>query len=33
VKVAQTIEPKDAATMDVAYAKFRRIYPALRQIG
>jgi xylulokinase len=33
VQVAQTIEPKDAATMDEAYVKYRRVYPALREIG
>jgi xylulokinase len=33
VKVADVIEPKNAATMDEAYAKFRRVYPALREIG
>ena len=33
VKVAHTIKPKDAVAMDEAYTKFRRIYPALRQIG
>jgi xylulokinase len=33
VHVAQTIQPKDAAAMDAAYARFRRVYPALREIG
>jgi xylulokinase len=33
VKVADVIEPKNAATMDEAYVKFRRVYPALREIG
>jgi xylulokinase len=32
VKVAEAIEPKNAATMNEAYAKFRRVYPALREI-
>jgi xylulokinase len=33
VRIAQTIQPKDAAAMDEAYARFRRVYPALREIG
>jgi xylulokinase len=33
VHIAQTIQPKDAAAMDAAYARFRRVYPALREIG
>ena len=33
VHVAQTIQPKNAAAMDAAYARFRRVYPALREIG
>jgi xylulokinase len=33
VHVAQTIQPKDAPAMDAAYARFRRVYPALREIG
>jgi xylulokinase len=33
VHVAQTIQPKDAPAMDEAYARFRRVYPALREIG
>ncbi len=33
VRVAETIAPKDAATMDEAYGRFRRVYPALREIG
>ncbi|MGP8260895.1 MAG: xylulokinase [Acidobacteriaceae bacterium] len=33
VHVAQTIQPRDAAAMDAAYARFRRVYPALREIG
>jgi xylulokinase len=33
VHVAEVIEPKNAAAMDAAYARFRRVYPALREIG
>ena len=33
VHVAETIAPKNAAVMDAAYARFRRMYPALREIG
>jgi xylulokinase len=33
VRVAETIEPKDAVAMDEAYQRFRRVYPALREIG
>jgi xylulokinase len=33
VKVAETIAPENAPAMDEAYNKFRRVYPALRQIG
>jgi len=33
VHVAEVIEPKNAIAMDDAYAKFRRVYPALREIG
>jgi xylulokinase len=33
VKVAETITPKNAPAMAKAYARFRRVYPALRQIG
>ncbi len=33
VHVAETIQPKDAAAMDAAYARFRRVYPALSEIG
>ena len=32
VQVAQQIEPKNAPAMDDAYEKFRRLYPALRDI-
>ena len=33
VRVAETIAPKEAARMDEAYGKFRRVYPALKEIG
>jgi xylulokinase len=33
VQVGQQIEPKDASAMEKAYEKFRRLYPALREIG
>jgi xylulokinase len=33
VQVAQQIEPKHAPAMELAYADFRRLYPALREIG
>ena len=33
VHVAQTVEPVDAAEMNAAYARFRRVYPALSEIG
>jgi xylulokinase len=33
VQVAETIAPKNAPAMAKAYARFRRVYPALRQIG
>jgi len=33
VHVAQTIQPKDSGAMEAAYARFRRVYPALREIG
>ena len=32
VRVAKTIEPKHAKVMDEAYGRYRRIYPALKQI-
>jgi xylulokinase len=32
VRVAETIRPKDAAVMDEGYVRYRRIYPALREI-
>ena len=32
VRVAQTIPPKHAGVMDEAYERYRRIYPALREI-
>src|SRR5271156_3420051 len=33
VRVAETIEPKNAAVMGEAYKRYRRIYPALREIA
>ena len=33
VKVAEVVEPKDAAAMEAGYRRFRRVYPALKQIG
>jgi len=33
VRVAQTIEPKNAPAMNAAYEQYRRIYPALRTIA
>jgi xylulokinase len=33
VRVADTIGPKDARAMDDSYARYRRIYPALREIA
>jgi len=33
VHVAESIQPKDAPAMDVAYKRFRRVYPALKDIG
>jgi xylulokinase len=32
VRVAETIEPRDAAVMDAGYGEYRRIYPALKMI-
>ncbi|HEX3969599.1 MAG TPA: xylulokinase [Edaphobacter sp.] len=32
VRVAETIQPKDARVMDAGYARYRRIYPALKEI-
>jgi xylulokinase len=32
VRVTETIEPKDAGVMQAAYARYRRIYPALKEI-
>src|SRR5216684_2797614 len=32
VRVAETIAPKHASVMDEAYRKYRRVYPALREI-
>ena len=33
VRVAETIAPKDAGVMEEAYERYRRMYPALREIG
>jgi xylulokinase len=33
VRVAETIAPRNAGVMDEAYRKYRRIYPALREIA
>jgi xylulokinase len=33
VRVAEIIAPRNASSMAEAYARFRRVYPALRQIG
>ncbi|GGA62567.1 xylulokinase [Edaphobacter acidisoli] len=33
VRVASTVAPKDAATMNAAYKQYRRIYPALKEIA
>ncbi len=33
VRVAESIQPKDVKAMDAAYMRFRRVYPALREIG
>ena len=33
VRVAETISPKHGAEMDMAYAAYRRIYPALKEIA
>lgn len=33
VRVAGVVEPKDAAAMEEAYGRYRRVYPALREIG
>ena len=33
VRAAQVIEPKDAAVMAEGYARYRRMYPALKAIG
>ena len=32
VQVAEIIEPKDAGAMEIAYARYRRLYPALREV-
>jgi xylulokinase len=33
VRVAETIPAKNAATMQETYTRYRRIYPALREIA
>ena len=33
VRVAETIAPRSAGVMDEAYTRYRRIYPALREIA
>jgi xylulokinase len=33
VRVAETIAPRNAGVMDEAYGRYRRIYPALREIA
>ncbi len=33
IRVAETIEPKNAAAMNEVYTRYRRMYPALREIG
>jgi xylulokinase len=33
VRVAETIPPTHAGVMDEAYGRYRRIYPALREIA
>lgn len=33
IRVAEIVEPKNAAAMDEAYTRYRRVYPALREIG
>ncbi len=33
IRVAQTIPPQHAETMDRAYSQYRKLYPALREIG
>ena len=33
IRVASTVEPRNAAPMNQAYSQFRRLYPALREIG
>ena len=32
IRVAATIEPRAAAAMQPAYAQYRKVYPALKQI-
>jgi len=33
IRVAEIVQPRNAAAMDEAYARYRRMYPALREIG
>jgi len=33
IRVAATVEPVDAVAMEKAYKQYRRVYPALREIG
>ncbi len=33
IRVATTVEPLHAVSMEKAYARYRRVYPALREIG
>ncbi len=33
VRVAEVVQPRDSAVMDAAYARYRQLYPALREIG
>jgi xylulokinase len=33
IRVAQTIRPKHADTMNVAYSQYRKLYPALKQLA
>ena len=33
IRVASTVEPRDAAAMEKAYARYQKLYPALREIG
>jgi xylulokinase len=33
IRVASTVEPRDAPAMEQSYARYRKLYPALREIG